>query len=92
MKQLSLLLLLTLLLATGIVFSAPNGLDISWWTVDGGAAVPELNGGSYALQGTTGQSDAGMLSNGRFTLNGGYWNTSISDPAYTVYLPIVLKP
>jgi len=92
MKQLSLLLLLTLLLATGIVFSAPNGLDISWWTVDGGGAVPELSGGSYALQGTVGQADAGELSNGRFALDGGYWNTSISHSKYTVYLPIVLKP
>ena len=91
-RPLVLLLLLTLLLATGVVLSAPNSPVISWWTVDGGGAVPELHGGAYTLQGTTGQADAGMLSNGRYTLNGGYWNASVSNSTHIVYLPVIVKP
>ena len=85
-------LLLALMLAAGAVLSAPNRLTVSWWTVDGGGTVPELSGGSYSLQGTTGQADAGVMGNGRYTLNGGYWNHSISNPVHTVYLPVVVKP
>jgi hypothetical protein len=90
-RLLILLLLLTLLLAAGAIWAAPNSsFNLPWWTVDGGGAVPPLNGGSYSLQGTTGQADAGMMSNGRYTLNGGYWNRTMTT--YTVYLPTVLKP
>lgn len=91
-RPLVIFLLLVLVLATGVVLSAPNSLNVSWWTVDGGGAVPELSGGSYTLQGMAGQADAGVLSNGRYSLNGGYWNTSVSNPTHIVYLPVVVKP
>ena len=89
-RLLGLFLLLAFLLSPGIVFSSPNDLGLSWWTVDGGGTVPKLSGGPYSLQGTTGQADAGLLSNGRYTLNGGYWNPGVSPP-YRVYLPMMLK-
>ncbi len=89
-RLLIVLLLLAAFLAGGLVLAAPNTANVSWWTVDGGGAVPELSGGSYALQGTSGQADAGMLSNGRYTLNGGYWNATMVT--YSIYLPIVLGP
>jgi hypothetical protein len=88
-RLLTLLLLLSVLLAAGVILAAPDSIDIFWWTVDGGGA--ELSGGSYELQGTTGQADAGMVSNGRFSLNGGYWNPRTSQATYTVYLPVVIK-
>jgi hypothetical protein len=91
-RLLVIMLLLALILAAGAVLSAPNSLNVSWWTVDGGGAAPELNGGSYSLQGTTGQADAGAMGNGRYTLNGGYWNNSVTNPVYAVYLPVVVKP
>ena len=91
MKRLFVLfLLLSVLFAVGLVLAAPNSLAVSWWTVDGGGTVPELNGGSYKLQGTVGQADAGSLQNGRYTLNGGFWNPTMVT--YAVYLPIIINP
>lgn len=89
-RLLIILLLLALFLAGGLVLAAPNATHISWWTVDCGGAVPVLSGGAYGLQGTSGQADVGVLSNGRYTLNGGYWNRTMAT--YTLYLPITLKP
>jgi hypothetical protein len=85
------LALVILLLASGAALSAPEGFAIFWWTVDGGGAVPALTGGTLSLQGTLGQPDAGMLSNGRFSLEGGFWVPSIGDSTRWVYLPIVIK-
>ena len=87
-RLLILLLLLTVLVAVGVVLAAPDSINVFWWTVDGGGA--ELSGGSYKLHGTTGQADAGVSGNGRYSLNGGYWNPKTSH-ANTVYLPIVIK-
>ena len=87
-RLLTLLLLLTVLVAVGVILAAPDSIDVFWWTVDGGGA--DLSGGSYELRGTTGQADAGVLGNGRYSLNGGYWNPRTSH-ANTVYLPVVIK-
>jgi len=86
------LLLMIFLLGTGVALSSPDSLNLSWWTVDGGGAVPKLSGGAYSLQGTTGQPDAGVLANGTLTLSGGYWNSRIAEPAARVYLPLVIRP
>jgi len=84
-------LLTIILLGAGIALSAPDALDLNWWTVDGGGAVPRLTGGSYSLQGTTGQPDAGILANGVFMLSGGYWNGRIPKWTTHVYLPLVIR-
>ena len=44
---------------------------IDWFTIDGGGGTS--SGGSYTLSGTIGQPDAGRLSGGGFTLDGGFW-------------------
>jgi hypothetical protein len=91
MKRLLILLsLVAILLAVGIVWATPDSLAVSWWTVDGGGTVPDVSGGSYTLHGTAGQADAGMGSNGRYALNGGFWNKTMTN--YTVYLPTVINP
>jgi hypothetical protein len=90
-RLLVLLLLLVILLGAGVVFAAPDSFNLSWWTVDGGGAVSKLSGGSYSLQGTTGQVDAGLHSNGSFILSGGFWNPTITDSTNTIYLPIIHK-
>jgi len=46
--------------------------DLSWSTVDGGGAT-FLTGGPYALGGTAGQPDAGLLAGGPYELSGGFW-------------------
>lgn len=45
--------------------------SIDWSTIDGGGDTS--TGGSYALTGTIGQPDAGILSGGNYTLQGGFW-------------------
>ena len=87
-KLLIFLLLVTTLLVVGVILAAPDSIDVFWWTVDGGGT--DLSGGSYELRGTTGQADAVMSSNGRYSLNGGYWNPRTSH-VNTVYLPVVIK-
>jgi hypothetical protein len=63
--------------------------DLSWWTVDGGAAA--LGGGGYSLGGTVGQPDAGLLSDGGYTLGGGFWGGGALPVRRTLYLPLVLR-
>ena len=44
---------------------------IDWFTIDGGGGAS--SGGSFTLSGTIGQPDAGTLSGGNYTLQGGFW-------------------
>ena len=44
---------------------------IDWFTLDGGGGAS--SGGSFTLTGTIGQPDAGTLSGGNYTLQGGFW-------------------
>ncbi len=62
------------------------GYELTWSTLDGGGAMSN-SGGSYSLDGTIGQPEAGVLSRGTFTLNGGFWLPS----SYLVYLPAILR-
>jgi hypothetical protein len=45
---------------------------IAWSTIDGGGG--SSSGGSYAISGTIGQPDAGVLAGVRFGDSGGFWN------------------
>lgn len=44
---------------------------IDWFTIDGGGGTS--TGGIYSLSGAIGQPDAGSMSGGNFTLQGGFW-------------------
>ena len=68
--------------------SPQSGYDLSWYTIDGGGATFST-GGSYSLGGSIGQPDAGSLSGGSYTLNGGFWGVSIVN--YNIYLPLVMN-
>jgi hypothetical protein len=50
---------------------AQTNYSIDWFTVDGGGGTS--TGGVYAVSGTIGQPDAGVMSGGNFTLVGGFW-------------------
>ena len=73
MKQLKLatgkaiFMVVILLLLVAIV----SAYEITWWTIDGGGG--EVTGGTYVLNGTVGQPDAGKSSGSHFTLYGGFW-------------------
>ncbi len=45
--------------------------SLDWSTLDGGGGTS--SGGVYTVTGTIGQADAGKMSGGNFTLDGGYW-------------------
>src|SRR5215471_13852030 len=45
--------------------------SIDWFTIDGGGGTS--TGGVYSVSGTIGQPDAGRMSGGNFTLDGGFW-------------------
>src|SRR3989304_4093527 len=46
--------------------------EVSRFTIDGGG-VMRSTGGDFELSGTIGQPDAGAMTGGDFTLNGGFW-------------------
>src|SRR3954454_12630705 len=50
--------------------SAQN-FAIDWFTIDGGGGTS--TGGGYTVSGTIGQPDAGTMSGGTYSLDGGFW-------------------
>jgi len=48
-----------------------QNFSIDWFTIDGGGGTSA--GGVYSISGTIGQPDAGHLTGGTFTLDGGFW-------------------
>lgn len=62
---------LVALLALGVV-SGHAQYAIDWFTIDGGGGTS--TGGVYSVSGTIGQPDAGTMSGGPFTLQGGFWS------------------
>jgi hypothetical protein len=49
-----------------------DDFEISRSTMDGGGVIFST-GGDFALSGTIGQPDAGVMAGGEFTLTGGFW-------------------
>jgi hypothetical protein len=65
--------------------------DLSWFSVDGGGWTMST-GGEYALAGTIGQPDAGLLQGGGYALAGGFWGSAGAGGwIRPVYLPIMLR-
>ena len=60
-----------LLLVAGASKTAAQNYSIDWFTIDGGGGTS--TGGVYSVSGTIGQPDAGHLSGGNFTVDGGFW-------------------
>jgi hypothetical protein len=77
------LLWLGLLLSLSLL-EAQN-YTIDWFTIDGGGGTS--TGGVYSVSGTIGQPDAGHLSGGNFTLDGGFWG--IIAAVQTVGAPLL---
>jgi hypothetical protein len=98
------IILIRLLLLAAAVALAWSGLsyvsaqsgtyDLSWNSVDGGGAKSTNNG--YAVNGSIGQPDAGLLNGGAYGLRGGFWSGVGIQPtptpvSYHVYLPLTVK-
>src|SRR5256884_2636641 len=65
-----LIIALSLLTMTSVTVLAQN-YSIDWFTIDGGGGTS--TGGVYSVSGTIGQPDAGRMSGGNYTLDGGFW-------------------
>lgn len=65
-----LFLLLALVVGTAITSQAQS-FSIDWFTIDGGGGTS--TGGVYSVSGTIGQPDAGRMTNGQYSLLGGFW-------------------
>src|SRR4051812_10009568 len=63
------LVLLLLSLAAPVVRAQSYSID--WFTIDGGGGTS--TGGVFSVSGTIGQPDAGHMSGGNYTLDGGFW-------------------
>jgi hypothetical protein len=61
------------LLALGLCIPAlhAQNYSINWFTIDGGGGTS--TGSVYTVSGTIGQPDAGHMSGGNYTLDGGFW-------------------
>jgi hypothetical protein len=64
------ILALSLLIFAATSASAQS-YSIDWYTIDGGGGTS--TGGVYSVSGTIGQPDAGHMSGGNYTLDGGFW-------------------
>ena len=88
MRRLAFIGLALLILAlTAAALAGPGSFQIDWWTTDGGGGL--ASGGSYSLNGTAGQPDAGpLLSGGNYTAAGGFWTV---ETQHRLYLPIIIR-
>ena len=73
-------LLLFSLLPLAFCLCAQAQYSIDWSTIDGGGGTS--TGGVYSVTGTIGQPDAGAMSGGNYTLQGGFWGiiTAVQTP------------
>jgi hypothetical protein len=60
------------LLVSAFCLPALAQYSIDWHTVDGGGGTS--TGGVYAVTGTIGQPDAGAMSGGNYSIQGGFWS------------------
>lgn len=102
MNRKSKILVPLLLLIAALALINQQGLtqepifNLPWFTFDGGGG--RSSGGNLEVVGTVGQADAGMMSGGAFSLNGGFWQSpvdtdAVADLAITLSVaPAVAEP
>jgi hypothetical protein len=84
-------LLCGLVVAGGVLAMPTASYDLSRWTVDGGGGALSIDGG-YSLSSTAGQPEVGLLTDGGYTLSGGFWGGgALAEEIYRVYLPLVIS-
>jgi opacity protein-like surface antigen len=82
-------LVTALLLGAAAAAAAVNsGYTLNWFSVDGGGGT-STGAGGYTVSGSIGQPDAGTLSGGGYTLQGGFWGGAAANPR--LYLPLVQR-
>ena len=61
-----------LCLLAGLVGTHAQDFALDWFSIVGGGGTS--TGGVYAVSGTIGQPDAGVMQGGQFALQGGFWS------------------
>jgi hypothetical protein len=69
-------ILLAAMLSSPGLLNAQYSVD--WSTIDGGGGTS--TGGVFTVSGTVGQPDAGAMSGGLYTLQGGFWGVIAAVP------------
>jgi hypothetical protein len=79
------------LFGLGVSSALAQSYSIDWFTIDGGGGTS--TGGVYSVSGTIGQPDAGHMSGGNFTIDGGFWGviSAIQTPGAPL-LRVFLTP
>ncbi len=75
------------LVVSMVAAQSRGGYDLSRNTIAGGGG--SSSGDSYALAGTIGQADTGMLIGGGYTLAVGFWPGARTQ--FAVFLPLILR-
>ena len=72
-------------------FTQAPTFSLPWFTFDGGGG--RSSGGNMEVVGTVGQPDAGMMTGGEFSLNGGFWQEPVdTDAAPDLSITQVVTP
>jgi hypothetical protein len=72
MKQFRFLAASVVLGLAGTNLARSQSFSIPWYSIDGGGGTS--TGGGFTIHGTIGQPDAGTMSDGSYTLTGGFWS------------------
>jgi hypothetical protein len=74
---------------TFVPVAFPQSYSIDWFTIDGGGGTS--TGGVYSVSGTIGQPDAGTMSGGPYTLEGGFWGVAVAIQTEGAPLLTIIK-
>ena len=72
-KSLRAILTLIVLWSVSCLQASGQGYTIDWCTIDGGGGTSTGGVYVYSVSGTIGQPDAGKMSGGGFSVDGGFW-------------------
>ncbi|NIM93923.1 MAG: hypothetical protein GTO18_09465 [Anaerolineales bacterium] len=82
-------LLLSIFIMFGTALASTTAsYELTWWTVDGGGG--ESTSGTFSVNGTMGQHDAGTMSGGSYGLSGGFWGRVVAI-LYDLFLPLIMR-
>jgi hypothetical protein len=88
--------LVVLALFVSASLALAQSFDLSGGTIDGGGSTIQTSGGTFRLNGSIGQPDAGALTDasGTYALIGGLGEGTVSSSpgsGQDVYLPVILR-
>ncbi|MBI4790130.1 MAG: hypothetical protein HY782_24105 [Chloroflexi bacterium] len=74
--------------ATPVVAEGGDEYQLTWFTVGGGGGGMSSGDGVYSMSATAGEPATEKISNGEYSLQGGFWG-ALQD--FLLYLPLIRK-